>query len=101
MPAFSRARLVSFPLLPGVVAYLGLPPRPPRNVSWDVLLAESPGTGTDAASGGRESTQFDFEDSCLGLQHRRRGLFDSLEDPFGTAGLESCPLRCGHLKENV
>ena len=48
-----------------------------------------------APSGGGEGQRLDFENCRARLQHRRRGLLNPLDHPFGATGPESLRVRGG------
>src|SRR5439155_13203994 len=98
---FSGAQFASRPLVRGVVACLGLPPRKAPTLSRHVLPAEPSSTRIDAPPGPAESPWLDFENCRVGLQYRGRSLFNPLGHPLGTAGLKSAIGSGGYLERNT
>src|SRR5438876_4789336 len=98
---FSGAQFASRPLVRGVVACLGLPPRQAPTVSRHVLPAEPSGAGVDAPPGPAKSPWLDFENCRAGLQYRGRGLFNPLDHSLGAAGLKSAIESGGYLQRNT
>src|SRR5436309_10580534 len=100
-PPLSCARFASRPLLRSVVAYAGLPATQSRNVSRHVLPTEPSSAAIDAPPGPAETPRLDFENCRVGLQYRGRGLFNPLDHPLGTAGLESAAGCGGYFERNT
>src|SRR5437667_11088284 len=97
----SRAQFVSRPVLRGVVALLGLPPRQTSAVFRNVLPAEPAGARIDAPVGPTERSRLDLEDCRAGMQYWARSLFNPLDHPLGTARLKSAPGCGGYFEGNT
>src|SRR6266478_442923 len=94
----SRAQFVSRPVLRGVVARLGLPPRQTSAVFRYVLPAEPSGARIDAPVGQSERSRLELEGCRAGMQHWGRSLFNPVGHPLGATGLKSAP-GCGRYFE--
>src|SRR5436305_3839892 len=100
-PPLSCARFASRPLLRSVVAYAGLPATQSRNVSRHVLPTEPSSAAIDAPPGPAETPRLDFENCCVGLQYRGRGLFNPLDHSLSAARFKSAPACGGYFEGNT
>ena len=97
----SRAQFVSRPVLRGVVALLGLPPRQTSAVFRNVLPSEPSGARIDAPVGPTERSRLDLEDCRAGMQHWGRSLFNPVGHPLGAAGFKRAPGCGGYFEGNT
>src|SRR5437667_8983250 len=81
-------------------ALLGASPGSEESIFRDLFLTKPGGVAINVPSAGPKSLWFHLEDFSVGLQQGRRGLFDRLENPLCTSGLETQHARDRYLPGN-